>query len=99
MSTLTLVQEKLGDGDGVLSSTAPTPGRNSAEILNTEDKLEEQNGSDELEPEPMSKTRTSLLLMGLTLSIFLVALDFVLSPEGIRLLPEYHYNRHPENHR
>jgi len=75
MSTTTLVQEKLVDNEDALSSTAPTPGRNSVELVHNDAKLEEQIVADE--PEPLSKTTLSLLVMGLTLSIFLVALDFV----------------------
>ena len=75
MSTATL-QEEPAEKDGALSSAASTLERKSLEIENNEKKLEEGSVPDE--PEPLSKTRTSLLLMGLTLSIFLVALDFVL---------------------
>ena len=64
---------KLPEREGPLSD-APTPARNSLETAHDAEKLSEpeQDG-----PPPLSRTRKSLLIMGLTLSIFLVALDFV----------------------
>lgn len=79
MSTTTLVNLDLPKlREDALSSTAPTPTRNSLETIRDEEKLsqEQANDSDD-QPEPLSKVRMSLPIMGLTLSIFLVALDFV----------------------
>jgi hypothetical protein len=80
MSTTTLVSlgvPKIGE-EGL--SPTPTPARNSLESTTRDmEKLpheaEEQDSEDE--PPQLSTLRMSLLVMGLTLSIFLVALDFV----------------------
>jgi hypothetical protein len=58
-----------------LSSGTPTPARNSIEKVRDE---EEQPPSQEPEDvEPLSRARVVLLMLGLCLSMFLVALDFV----------------------
>jgi hypothetical protein len=77
MSTTTLVNMDIHkDREDALSSTTPTPLRTSLEVIRDEEKLTPlQDDADQ--PEPLSKARLSLLIMGLTLSIFLVALDFV----------------------
>jgi uncharacterized membrane protein len=78
MSTTTLVSlgaPKLEEMD--LSAT-PTPNRGSLDLPEKDvEKLAEEQHNEEDDPEPLSTLRTSLLIMGLTLSIFLVALDFV----------------------
>jgi hypothetical protein len=79
MSTTTLVHEKLGESSDVDFSSAPTPRQNSFEMIPDEEKITEREVPTD-EPEALSRTRLSLLVMGLTLSIFLVALDFV-SPD------------------
>lgn len=81
MSTTTLVSLKAAKlHEGSLSST-PTPARGSLDSARQTDpeKLpqEDHHESDGEEPPPLSTLRMSLLVMGLTLSIFLVALDFV----------------------
>jgi hypothetical protein len=77
MSTTTLVNLDIPkDREDALSSTAPTPRRTSVETIRDEEKLAPVQ-DDVDQPEPLSKVRLSLLIMGLTLSIFLVALDFV----------------------
>jgi hypothetical protein len=77
MSTTTLVNLDIPkDREDALSSTAPTPHRTSLDTIRDEEKLAPVQ-DDVNQPEPLSKARLSLLIMGLTLSIFLVALDFV----------------------
>jgi hypothetical protein len=79
MSTTTLVNLDVSkEREDALPSTTPTTARNSLEVIRDEEKLpQEQLDDSNDEPEPLSKVRLSLLIMGLTLSIFLVALDFV----------------------
>jgi uncharacterized membrane protein len=58
-------------------SSAPTPNRGSLDVLEKDVEKLSDDQNEEDEPEQLSSLRTSLLIMGLTLSIFLVALDFV----------------------
>jgi hypothetical protein len=75
MSTTTLVS--LGK-ERSLSSGTPTPTRNSLEYIRDEEKLPPaQEPEDADNPEPLSRARLILLMLGLCLSMFLVALDFV----------------------
>jgi len=80
MSSTTLVNlEKLNEREEPLSSGTPTPVRNSVEVTRDEEKVID----DPIEPDnvanppPLSKVRTGILMLGLCLSMFLVALDFV----------------------
>ena len=79
MSSTTLVNmNKVGGKDTPLSSGTPTPTRNSLDDVADEEKLsvpQESEGGDN--PPPLSRTRLTLLMIGLCLSMFLVALDFV----------------------
>ena len=78
MSTTTLVSLGAPKLEGMDRSSAPTPNRGSLDVLEKDvEKLSDDQQSEEDEPEQLSSLRTSLLIMGLTLSIFLVALDFV----------------------
>ena len=81
MSTTTLVS--LGK-ERPLSSGTLTPTRNSLEHVRDEEKQShEQEPEDADDPEPLSRARLILLMLGLCLSMFLVALDFVSSiPES-----------------
>lgn len=79
MSSTTLVNmDKLGGKETPLSSGTPTPTRNSVDDGLDEEKLplpqEPEEGDN---PPPLSRTRLTLLMIGLCLSMFLVALDFV----------------------
>ena len=77
MSSTTLVNlEKLSDRDDTLFSNTPTPGRRSLDTIRDEEKLPQEPESSDDTPQ-LSKMRLVLLMLGLTLSIFLVALDFV----------------------
>ena len=81
MSTATLITEKLAEEapEGPLSSTTPTPVRTSLDNpIKDEEKLSEEEAADD--PPPLSTARVVLLMLGLCLSMFLVALDFV-SPD------------------
>ena len=78
MSSTTLVSlDKAMECEEPLSSGSQTPARNSSEPMPDEEKLSvpEQDESDD--PEPLSRVRSILLMLGLCLSMFLVALDFV----------------------
>ena len=77
MSSTTLVNlDKLSDRDNTLFSGTPTPVRRSLDTIRDEEKLpQEPEGPDD--PPQMSKMRLALLMLGLCLSMFLVALDFV----------------------
>lgn len=78
MSTTTLVNLDVSkEREDALPSTTPTTAHNSFEVIRDEEKLPQELDDSHNETEPLSKLRLSLLLMGLTLSIFLVALDFV----------------------
>jgi len=78
MSTTTLVSLGAPKLEGMDRSSSPTPNRGSLDVLEKDvEKLSDDQQSEEDEPEQLSSLRTSLLIMGLTLSIFLVALDFV----------------------
>jgi len=84
MSTPTLVTEKLAE-DGPLSSTTPTPVRTSLdEPIKDEEKLAVEEEPTEEDPPAMSTVRLTLLMLGLSLSMFLVALDFVPPDKSIR---------------
>ena len=74
MSLVTLVKEEQ------LSSGTPTPSCNSLNSISDEEKqFPEQQLERADDPEPLSRTRQVLLMLGLCLSMFLVALDFVRS--------------------
>lgn len=78
MSTTTLVSLDAPKLEGMDVSSTPTPNRGSLDIPEKDvEKLHEDQHNEEDDPEQLSTLRTSLLIMGLTLSIFLVALDFV----------------------
>jgi hypothetical protein len=78
MSTTTLVSLDVSkEREDALPSTTPTTAHNSFEVIRDEEKLPQEFDDSNNVTEPLSKLRLSLLLMGLTLSIFLVALDFV----------------------
>lgn len=79
MSSTTLVNmDKLGGKETPSSSGTPPPTRNSLDGGLDEEKLplphEPEEGDN---PPPLSRTRLTLLMIGLCLSMFLVALDFV----------------------
>ena len=79
MSSTTLVNmEKVSDKETPFSLGTPTPTRNSLDHVPDEEKLplpqEPEEGDN---PPPLSSTRLTLLMIGLCLSMFLVALDFV----------------------
>ena len=77
MSSATLVNsEKLSGGDTPSLSSTPTPARHSLDAIRDEEKLP-QEPEGEGNPPPLSKIRVVLLMLGLCLSMFLVALDFV----------------------
>jgi hypothetical protein len=75
MSTTTLVPLEKLKVEEPLPSGEATPARNSLD-RHDEEKLPEAPDEEDLPP-PMTKTRLSLLVLGLCLSMFLVALDFV----------------------
>jgi hypothetical protein len=78
MSSTTLVTlDKPIEREEPLSSGTPTPVRNSFEHVPDEEKLSVHEQDEAHDPEPLSKVRLILLMLGLCLSIFLVALDFV----------------------
>jgi hypothetical protein len=78
MSTTTLVNmDKVKDKETPLSSGTPTPTRNSLDHIPDEEKLSLPQESEGDNPPPLSRTRLALLMIGLCLSMFLVALDFV----------------------
>jgi hypothetical protein len=78
MSTTTLVNLDVSkEREDAPPSTTPTTAHNSFEVIRDEEKLPQESDDSNNVTEPLSKLRLSLLLMGLTLSIFLVALDFV----------------------
>jgi len=78
MSTTTLVSLGAPKLEGMDRSSTPTSNRGSLDVLERDaEKLSEEHENAEDDPEQLSSLRTSLLIMGLTLSIFLVALDFV----------------------
>lgn len=75
MSSTTLVTLEKEDA---LSSGTPTPTRDSLEHIRDEEKQSlEQQSEDADNPEALSRARLVLLMLGLCLSMFLVALDFV----------------------
>ena len=79
MSSTTLVNmDKVSDQETPSSFGTPTPTRNSLEHVPDEEKLRlPQEPEDGDNPPPLSRTRLTLLMLGLCLSMFLVALDFV----------------------
>lgn len=77
MSTTTLVSLGAPKLEGMDRSSSPTPNRGSLDVLEKDVEKLSDDQNEEDEPEQLSSLRTSLLIMGLTLSIFLVALDFV----------------------
>lgn len=88
--------DKFSDNEASLSSGALTA-RNSHEFVGDDEKLsvanESQNGDN---PAPLSKARLVLLMLGLSLSMFLVALDFVRSISIFKLNAlEYFNNCNP----
>jgi len=89
MSTTTLVNLDAPKLHDPYLSFTPTPARNSldtpaaaaagAREMDPEKLAETHDDSEGEETPQLSTLRMSLLVMGLTLSIFLVALDFVIS--------------------
>lgn len=78
MSSTTLVSlNKPVEREEPLSSGTPTPARNSFEHVPDEEKVLESEPDETDNPEPLSRVRLILLMLGLCLSMFLVALDFV----------------------
>ena len=101
MSTTTLVSldaTKLHEEGGL--SPAPTPSRISLDTARDMEKLPEEEHDVGDDPPPLSNLRMSLLVMGLTLSIFLVALDFVSICSQISLtFEEHHHHCNSSNYR
>lgn len=82
MSSTSLADlEKLNEEEQ-FSSRPPTLGRNSLDIAKDEEKSIDHASQPSVEdnPPPLSTVRLALLMTGLCLSMFLVALDFVYSP-------------------
>ena len=78
MSSTTLANvDEFGGKDMPLSSGTPTPTRNSLDHFSDEEKLPPPQEPEGDNPPPMSRTRLALLMIGLCMSMFLVALDFV----------------------
>jgi len=85
MSSTTLVSlNKPVEREEPLSSGTPTPVRNSFEHVPDEEKLPVHQQDETDNPEPLSRVRLILLMLGLNLSMFLVALDFVRRSEEVR---------------
>jgi len=76
--------DKVIEREEPLSSGTPTPTRNSFEHVPDEEKLSGRQEDEADNPEPLSQIRLILLMLGLCLSMFLVALDFVRCSEDLR---------------
>ena len=84
MSSTTLVSlDKLKEREEPLSSDSQTVSRNSFETPADEEKLSVREQHESGDPEPLSRVRSILLMLGLSLSMFLVALDFVRSSQEL----------------
>ena len=79
MSSTTLANLDIAsEKDLPLSSGSLTPVRKSFENVNDQENQLQQDDADN--PPPLSTMRLTLLMLGLSLSMFLVALDFVSPP-------------------
>jgi hypothetical protein len=77
MSMTTAVSEKIEDGGKLTLSETPTA-RNSIENTAADAEKQAQDAPND-DPPPLPRVRLVLLLIGLCLAMFLVALDFVCS--------------------
>jgi hypothetical protein len=102
MSSATIVDsegEKLDVKDKDVSATSTPPNTSLDAGQDIEKPAPAKDPSDDT-PDPISKIRMILLILGLTLSMVLVALDFVPSPPRRQLtVTEYHHYGNPSNYR
>jgi hypothetical protein len=99
MSTSTLVAlDKLPDREDALSSTTATPARNSLDMKDEEKQTPEEDHVDGPDPPELSQFRLVILMLGLCLSMFLVALDFVCFSINFTNYEEYLDNGDPSNY-